>query len=248
MRKTIAAGAALLGALALPAVAGAHVSIHPNVIPTGANATLNIRVPNEEDNASTTKIAVKFPDGFLDVPTAPPPGWTSKVTTTKLANPVKTDDGTVTTQVSEVVWTASKGTGIAPGHFQNFPIAVAMPGKAGDTLAFKTVQTYSNGKVVRWIGAESSDTPAPTVDVSAKGGDIRDVAGGEAGPGPLPAAGAGTSGGTTTPTATPTKVVEKKSSNGLAIAALIVALLALAAGLGAFLAARRSGHEVGVRA
>ena len=99
MRRLSAAGAVLVGALALPAAAGAHVSIHPNVIPTGANATLDIRVPNEEDAAVTTKVAVQFPDGFLDVPTAPPPGWSSKVTTTKLAKPVKTDDGTLTTQV-----------------------------------------------------------------------------------------------------------------------------------------------------
>ena len=239
MRKTIATGVALMGALAFPAAAGAHVSIHPNVIPTGANATLYIRVPNEEDNATTTKLAVQFPDGFLEVPTAPPPGWTSKETTTKLATPVKTDDGTITTQVSTIVWTASKGSGIPPGEFQNFPISVAMPGKAGDTLAFKTVQTYSNGKVVRWIGDESSETPAPTIDVTAKGGDLRDVAGGEAGPGPLPAS--GTAEGTSTTAATTTKVVEKDdSSNGLAIAALIVGGLGLLAGGAALLAARRA--------
>ena len=119
-----------------------------------------------------------------------------------------------------------------------------MPGKAGDTLTFKTVQTYSNGKVTRWIGAESSETPAPTIDVTAEGGDLRDVAGGEAGPGPLPASGESTA--TTAPATTKT-VVEKDDSNdnGLAIVALIVGALGLAAGGAGLVVARRARREAG---
>ena len=164
--------------------------MHPNAVPAGANATLDIRVPNEMDNAKTTKLQVQFPPGFIGVSTQPPPGWTSKVQTSKLAKPVQTDDGPIDTQVSEVDWTAGSGAGIPPGQFANFPISVALPGRPGQTLTFKTVQTYSNGQVVRWIGAPDSDQPAPTIDVTAKGGVLQDVAGGEAGPGPLPAAAA----------------------------------------------------------
>ena len=42
-----------------------------------------------------------------------------------------------------------------------------MPGKAGDALTFKAVQTYSAGEVVRWIGPEGSDNPAPKVTLTA---------------------------------------------------------------------------------
>jgi uncharacterized protein len=228
------------GALVAPAAAGAHVSVHPNAIPTGANATLDIRVPNEMDNATTTRLQVKFPSGFIGVSTQPPPGWTAKVLTSKLAKPVQTDDGPIDTQVSEVDWKAGSGAGIKPGEFANFPISVAMPGKAGDVLTFKTVQTYSNGQVVRWIGAPDSDQPAPTIDVTAKGGVLQDVAGGEAGPGPLPSA-ASTGGSTSAAPAATKTVVEKQSSDKtLAIIALIVGLLGLAAGTAGLVAARRA--------
>jgi uncharacterized protein YcnI len=226
------------GALLAPAAASAHVSVHPNAVPAGANATLDIRVPNEMDNANTIKLQVKFPDGFIGVATQPPPGWTARVLTSKLAKPVQTDDGPIDTQVSEVDWNARSGGGIKPGEFANFPISVALPGKAGDVLTFKTVQTYSNGKVARWIGPPDADQPAPTIDVTAKGGVIQDVAGGEAGPGPLPAAAAGSQ--AATPAAAKTIVEKRSSDHTLAIIALVVGLLGLATGAAGLLVARRA--------
>jgi uncharacterized protein len=102
------------------------------------------------------------------------------------------------------------------------------------------VQTYSDGKVVRWIGPPNADEPAPTIDVTAKGGVLQDVAGGEAGPGALPATAVAKS---ATPAATRT-IVEKQSSNKtLAIAALIVGLLGLAAGAAGLVVARRTRHS-----
>jgi uncharacterized protein YcnI len=235
-RTTIAVSAA--AAVALPAAADAHVSVHPNAVPVGANATLDIRVPNEMDNAKTTKLQVQFPPGFLDVSTQPPPGWSSRVATTKLATPVKTDEGTIDTQVSQVVWTAPEGGGIPPGQFANFPISVLIPGRPGQVLTFKTVQTYSNGKVARWIGPPSADQPAPTIDLTAKGGVLQDVAGGEAGPGPLPAGGSTSA---SKPAVAVTRVVEKQSSNKtLAIVALIVGALGVALGAAGLVAARRA--------
>jgi hypothetical protein len=42
-----------------------------------------------------------------------------------------------------------------------------VPNVAGRTLAFPSTQTYNDGEVVRWMGAAGSDTPAPTVNVTA---------------------------------------------------------------------------------
>ena len=39
-------------------------------------------------------------------------------------------------------------------------------GKAGDALTFKALQTYEDGDVVRWIGPEDADEPAPIVTLT----------------------------------------------------------------------------------
>jgi len=44
-KKLILAGALL--AFAVPASAQAHVSLHPNTLPTGSGPTVDVRVPNE---------------------------------------------------------------------------------------------------------------------------------------------------------------------------------------------------------
>ncbi len=221
LRRVVAPTIAILAAV--PATAVAHVSLHPNTVPTGSFATLGIRVPSELEKTSTDKIVVQMPPGFIDASTQAIPGWSATEKTTKLAKPVKTDDGVETEQVSQITWTGHGPLGKIPsGEFQTFPISVEIPGKAGSVLSFKTLQYYDNGKVVRWIGPPDSDTPAPTVDVTAAGGVLEDVAGGEAGP-------AGSA-----PTATPAPTAETASSGGsdhtLAIIALIVGAVGVAVG------------------
>src|ERR1700748_1492651 len=121
MRKKTMAAVFATAALGVPAGAQAHVSVHPNFVPAGANVTLSVRVPNEEEKAVTTKVDVAVPPGFLDASPQVLPGWTAEVKHTKLAKPVQTDDGTLTEQVSEIVWTAdSAKTGIPPEQFMTF--------------------------------------------------------------------------------------------------------------------------------
>jgi uncharacterized protein YcnI len=236
MRKTALAAAAML-ALALPATASAHVSLHPNEVPTGAFATLDIRVPNESDKANTTKIAVQLPSGFIDVSPEYMQGWTPDVRTAKLAKPVKTPDGLVTEAVKEVVWSGGK---IPPGQFLNFPISTEIPGKAGETLTFKVLQFYDDGEVARWIGGPNSEEPAPDIDVTAAGGPLLDVAGTEA-EAPAPGAGAASLEGSETPAPAAAESSGSGSggaSKGLAIAALVVGALGLLAGGAALLRGR----------
>jgi uncharacterized protein len=153
-----------IASLAFAGPASAHVTVQPNEAPAGGFVVEDVRVPNETEDADTTKVELQLPDGFLEVSYQPVPGWRAKVTTKRLAKPVKTDEGTVSEQVSRVVWTGGK---IAPGQFQDFPLSVQVPDKAGDTLTFKAIQTYDNGDVVRWIGAPDSEDPAPQVKVTA---------------------------------------------------------------------------------
>lgn len=224
---------AVMAALALlaPAAAQAHVSLHPNEVPTGSFATLDIRVPNEMESANTVKLAVQVPPGFLDISTEYMPGWSSKVLTSKLAKPVQTDDGEVTEQVREIVWTGEGAQGkIPPSQFLNFPISTEIPGKAGQELTFKVLQYYDNGEVIRWIGSPDSETPAPQIDVTTAGGVLQDVAGSETAP-PNPSA------STSASTASSSS---DSASKGLGIAALIVGALGLIAGGAALIRSRRA--------
>jgi uncharacterized protein YcnI len=231
--RRIALPIALACALLSPAVAQAHVSVHPNEVPVGSFATLDIRVPNETEKDNTVKLAVQFPPGFLDVSTEYMPGWTAEVKTTKLANPVQTDDGEVTEGVKEITWTGHGGEGrIPPGQFLNFPISTEIPGKEGEELTFKVLQYYDNGEVVRWIGPPDSEEPAPQIDVTAEGGVLQDVAGSETAP-PSPssesAEGGESSSGSNSNCA----------SKRLGIAALILGALGLLTGGAALIQSRR---------
>ncbi len=236
-RQQVLAATALAAGLAFPITAQAHVSLHPNTVPAGAFVTLNVRVPGEEQGAYADKVDMLLPAGFTDVAVQNVPGWTVKEITTKLRTPIQTDGGPVSQEISQIVWTGDRSTlgRLANGTFTQFPLSIAMPANvAGQSLAFKTLEYYSNGVIARWIGPPTADYPSPTINVTAKGGVIEDVAGGEAGPsvGQLPTqSGAAASGAG--------QKKSQNSSNGLAIAALIAAILALLCGAGALASARR---------
>lgn len=206
-------------ALALPATAGAHVTLQPSEAAAGDFTVLDVRVPNERDDAATTKVDVQLPSGFVFASYQPVPGWSVEVKSERLARPLQTDDGPVTSEVRQMTWSAdSDKAGIQPGQFQDFPISVQIPGEAGDTLTFKALQTYDNGEVVRWIGAPDSEEPAPQVAVTA----------GEE----------GHHGAAAEPEASGSDHSEG-ASQGLGIAALVLGALGLLAGGAALLRSRR---------
>ncbi|MEV7381978.1 YcnI family copper-binding membrane protein [Streptomyces lydicus] len=167
-RTTLVTTLAAAGLLTTAGSAFAHVTIHPGSYPKGAtDGTLTFRVPNEENNADTTKIQVFLPTDhpIPSVLVTPEPGWTAQVKTAKLKNPIKTDDGTINEAVSQITWTKGK---IQPGQYQDFNIAFGQLPANADQLTFKTLQTYSDGKVVRWIeepkaGQAEPENPAPVL-------------------------------------------------------------------------------------
>src|SRR5262245_59058049 len=108
MRKSLTAAIAA-ATLAAPAAAQAHVTLQPSEAPAGGFTRLDVRVPNERDDAATTKVQLQLPDGFAFASYEPTPGWTVKVQKAKLPEPVKTDDGEVTEGVKLVTWTSKRG-------------------------------------------------------------------------------------------------------------------------------------------
>ncbi|MBE1593238.1 YcnI family protein [Nonomuraea angiospora] len=187
----LAAATALTVGLAIPALA--HVTIQPGTAEQGGFTKVAFRVPNERDDASTTKVEVSFP---VDHPLAfvsvkPLPGWDVKVTQGKLPKPVKTEYGDLEEAVTKVVWSGGK---INPGEFQEFEVSMGQLPKDTDALVFPTKQTYSKGEVVDWADAPKTDGteaehPAPTLKlVPASGGDGHGMASASASAAPAAAA------------------------------------------------------------
>ncbi len=226
-RMAVVGALATAGVLAGAGAAFAHVTVHPDSYPQGASdGTLTFRVPNEEDNAGTTKVDITFPADhpIPSVLVTPVAGWTAQVKTTQLKTPIKTDDGNITSAVSEIVWTGGK---IDPGQYQDFSVAFGQLPTGAKQLVFKTLQTYSDGKVVRWIeeqqpGQPQPDNPAPVLKLTAANSDASSTA---------PAASAAAS-----------AKASDSTARSLGIAGLVVGVLGLLAG-GLGLARARSARQ-----
>ncbi|MER5883812.1 YcnI family protein [Streptomyces sp. NPDC001941] len=174
-RIAVAGGVAASAVLFLSSAASAHVSVQPQgAAAKGGYATVNFKVPNERDNASTVKVEVNLP---ADHPIAsampqPVPGWKVVVTKAKLAKPLEMHGKQITEAPSKITWTAEGDGKIGPGEFQQFPVSLGQLPENADQLVFKALQTYSNNEVVRWIeepkeGADEPQNPAPVLKLSA---------------------------------------------------------------------------------
>jgi uncharacterized protein YcnI len=153
---------------------------------------VNFRVPNEEQDASTTQIEINFPTDtpITFVAVQPVPGWRYRTETARLDEPVEGESGEVTEAVSKVTYTGSE---IRPGEFQEFAIELGPLPEEGDQVVFPTLQTYDNGEIVRWIDEPTEDgsepeTPAPALALTAPeedngSGESGDGADEEAAPG-----------------------------------------------------------------
>lgn len=235
---TVAAGiATLLGT----GLASAHVTakVLGETAAKGGYSKITFRVPNEEDNAGTIKLEVKFP---ADTPvsgarTKPMPGWTAQVNMVTLDKPVKMDKVEVKQAVGSVVWTAAAGTRINPGEFQEFEVSVGALPTNTDELVLPATQTYDDGTVVAWDqpmeeGKDEPEHPAPEIALSAEGGD--DHHGTAAAEDPADAA------MTTNTTNTAAAASTDNTARWLGGAGLVVGALGLGFGAGATLRARRA--------
>lgn len=182
-RIALACGVAASSVLLLAGTASAHVSVQPQgEAAKGGYATVNFKVPNERDNASTVKLEISFPTDHPLASVSPQPvaGWKTDVTKSKLAQPLEVHGKKINEAVSKVTWTAD-GSGIAPGFFQQFPLSVGQLPEDADQLVFKALQTYSNKEVVRWIeepteGGEEPESPAPVLALTAPAADTHGAA------------------------------------------------------------------------
>jgi uncharacterized protein YcnI len=143
MRKTLVV-LTLLGLVLAPAAA-AHVEPSPEKVPAGAVAKITLSAEGEE-SVPAVKLTVQMAPGVTDVVAHPTAGWKQSV------------NGRV------VTWSGGK---IPDGADGKFSFTARFPATAGKVLVFPALVTYANGDVVHWIGAETSDTPAPRITLIA---------------------------------------------------------------------------------
>ncbi|MFJ3216939.1 YcnI family protein [Kitasatospora sp. NPDC086801] len=160
------AAVALTAAASVVALAGpafAHVTVNPGAAAQGGYTAVDFRVPNESDTAGTVKLEVNLPldHPLASVRTLPLPGWTATVEKAKLDKPIKVHGSDVNEAASKITWTADAGTKIAPGQFQEFRVSIGPLPSDADSMVFKTLQSYDNGDIVRWIDESKDGQPEP---------------------------------------------------------------------------------------
>jgi uncharacterized protein YcnI len=140
-----------LVALVTAAPAFAHAEVSPPFALKGHSQVFTLAVPTERENATTTKVEFTPPSGFSIDSFVPSPGWTRHVQQTGSGEEAV---------VTQVTWDGGK---VPTGEDAAFSFLAGAD--SSKTYAFSVRQTYSDGSVVDWSGPESSDTPAPTVEV-----------------------------------------------------------------------------------
>ncbi|MEA2497644.1 MAG: hypothetical protein QOH26_49, partial [Actinomycetota bacterium] len=97
----------------------------------------------------------------------PKDGWDRTVKMKKLDEPIEVFGEKVNEVVGSVTWSGGE---IKPGEFDEFGFSAKVPDEPAD-LEFPSLQTYAGGEVVRWIGPEDSDAPAPHVNIIEVGSE-----------------------------------------------------------------------------
>src|SRR5438067_10065186 len=148
-----AACAIVGGALVFTTSAFAHAEMSPALALAKHGQLFTLAVPTEKANATTTKIELMPPSGFAIDSFAPTPGWKRDVQSTGSGE---------STEIHRVTWSGGSVPSEEDAVFQFLASA-----DSAKTYTFEVRQTYSDGSVVDWAGPESSDSPAPQVELKS---------------------------------------------------------------------------------
>ena len=161
MKRAVVLAAAPIGALVFAASASAHAIFSPPVAKAKVDQQFTLSVPTEEEDATTTQIELTVPEGFSIDSFEPAPGWQRSEQATGSGEEKV---------IRKVTWRGGK---VPTDEDAVFRFNGSLD--SSKTYEASVRQTYSNGKVVDWNGAEDSDTPAPRIE------GVSDVGGGGTG-------------------------------------------------------------------
>jgi uncharacterized protein YcnI len=144
-RSIWACSAAVVAALVLAPLAGAHLSIDPNTVEVGQLVDLTFNVPNEDDAYAVNHVTLGIPADFALDDAEAKPGWTQSRTQ------------------QAITWS---GGMIPKGQFATFVIRGTAP-KHTETVLFNVLVGDRTGKSITYrIGL--SVVPHPTADTGAR--------------------------------------------------------------------------------
>lgn len=151
--KQLAIAAVLLLSMVMfTGVASAHVTVQPKEVPAGSYQVLAVRVPSEEKGVSTVKVQVKVPADINVSRVEPKAGWKYELE--------KNSDN----KIESITWSAETA-GLSETEFTEFRISGKVAEDAKQ-LVWKAYQTYSDGTLVEWVGADGADKPASVTTVT----------------------------------------------------------------------------------
>jgi uncharacterized protein YcnI len=158
-RRLLAGLAAAAALLAGAAPASAHIQVRPAQAAPADPVLWTVLVPSEQP-AGTREVELAIPRGVIPFSFEDTSGWTRSET--------KNPDGSL----RSIRWRGrTRSDGLATFRF------LASTPDAEGPIEWKAIQTYRDGEVVRWIGAQDSDNPASTTTITRDA--ARENAGGE---------------------------------------------------------------------
>lgn len=150
----------------LPVQAGAHVTLERDQAPSGSYYKAVLQVPHGCKGSPTLVVRVRLPEGVINAKPQPKPGWTLKITRTRLAQPIDIGHGNVATErVSEIAWS---GGPLPDDQFDEFRIVMKLPDRPDTMLYLPVVQECKDG-VQRWIEIPEAGRPAGELKEPAPG-------------------------------------------------------------------------------
>ena len=145
---------AVAAALVICASASAHPSLSPPLVEQGTSQTFTLAVPTEKDGVTTTQIEVTPPEGFAIEAFVPAQGFKRTAE--------QTGSG------EELVIRKATFTGGATPSGEAAVIQFVGHATEATTYDFGVRQTYSDGTVVSWTGAQTSETPAARIEAKSQ--------------------------------------------------------------------------------
>jgi periplasmic copper chaperone A len=200
----------VLGAAWQAPGAAAHVTLQPTAGRPADLQRYRVIVPNERESQATTGVDLRMPAGITFALVESVAGWRTQV--------VKHGS-----EIAELRWRHGR---VPPGGYAELHFIARNPVRTG-AIAWKALQRYDDGSVVRWIGSPTSDQPAPVTQLSETATPVDVVSThGESEP-------AATGGGATAPSR------NGDGEDGLALGVAIAAAVLAAGALGLQLRRRR---------
>jgi uncharacterized protein YcnI len=148
LARGAAAPLAVAVLLAWAVTAQAHVTLRPGASRPADLQRYTFLVPNERE-AATTDVRIRVPQGIDFLLVERPPGWRAQA--------VRRGG-----RVAELRFAGGR---IEPDEYLDLHVVARNPVRTGE-LVWPALQTYADGKVVRWIEPADGEQPAPRVKLS----------------------------------------------------------------------------------